>query len=265
MEGGSHMINLDRVLKNNRVGIKFLRLKNFSASNLESSLEAIKSEENPPLIENRKRAILSFEYNKEKEDYYISAIVDVPSKINEIFIENGIPRIKETRIDLLKNIEVIFRLKTLMFIVFSQGVRETRRLSKYIRKITLGEFYPVPVKLDQNKVHNLVDEFEEITHLKVSRNIDNKVKFITFHGEDLVADELVSKVISDHSCKIYEIGGIIPLSLDDSVKFYLNHRGRISIWGSLQTLNINNLYKLIENIEEKVEYPEKTKNSMGEE
>ncbi|MCK4823570.1 hypothetical protein KA005_47905, partial [bacterium] len=76
------------------------------------------------------------------------------------------------------------------------------------------------------------------------------IKSIRFDGENLLEANLVSEILSNEIFEISEIGGIRPISSDNYVKFYINNRGRVGIYGDPSTITIENIYNLIRDVED---------------
>lgn len=246
------VIRIDRVFENRRLGITFLKLRDFSVSNLASSVDAIRLEMKAPLIGIKRRAIQQFDYIEERDEYHLSAIIDVPIKIKELVIEEDELKTHERVEYFARNIEGIIQLKTATIILFSQSQREVRKFSKYIKEITLNGFKPVPIKFDSDGTRKIIKDFKEIYHLKVLKNDGRGVKSIRFDGENLLEDDIVSEILSDRNFGIAEIGGLRNLSFDSGLKCYLNNRGRVCIYGNQTTITTKNIYNLIQDIEKMV-------------
>jgi hypothetical protein len=243
------VIRIDRVFENRRLGISFLKLRDFSDSNLASSVDAIRLEMKAPLVGIKRRAIQQFDYIEERDEYHLSSIIDVPVKINELVIEAGELKTQERVEYFARNIEAISQLKTATIILFSQSQREVRKFNKYIKEITLKGFNPVPINFNPEGMRKMVKDFEIVHRLKISESGNQSVKSIRFDGQNLLDDNLVSEILSNRNFEIAEIGGIRPLSSDSYVKFYMNNRGRVCIYGDQTTITIKNIYNLIQDIE----------------
>ena len=246
------MIEINRVFENHRLGMTFLAFRSFSLGNLERSLDAIRLEKTVPLVGVKKRVIQRFDYVKEKEECHISSVIDLPIKVKELIIEEGELKTKERVEYFARNIEAIIRLKMPSIITFSQSQREVRKFNKYIKEITLKGFNPVPIKFNPEGVRKRVKDFEIVHHLKISESGNQSVKSIRFDGQNLLGDDLVSEILSNGNFEIVEIGGIRPLSSDSNVKFYMNNRGRVCIYGDQNTITTKNIYNLIQDIEKMI-------------
>ena len=244
------VVRIDKVSENGRLGITFLKLRDFSVSNLASSADTIRLEMKAPLVGIKRRAIQQFDYIEARDEYHISAIIDVPVKIKELVIEGEELKINERVEYFARNIEGIIQLKTDTLILFSQSQREVRKFSKYIKEITLNGFKPVPTKVDSDGMRKIIKDFETIYHLKVLKNNGIDIKSIRFDGENLLEANLVSEILSNEIFEISEIGGIRPISSDNYVKFYINNRGRVGIYGDPSTITIENIYNLIRDVED---------------
>lgn len=245
-------IRIDRVFEKRGLGITFLKLRDYSVSKLTSSVDAIRLEMKAPLVGIKRRAIQQFDYIEERDEYHISAIIDVPIKIKELVIEDEELKINERVEYFARNIEGIIQLKTATIILFSQSQREVRKFSRYIKEITLNGFKPVPIKFNSEGMRKMVKDFEIVHRLKISESGNQSVKSIRFDGQNLLDDDLVSEILSNGNFEIAEIGGIRPLSSDSYVKFYMNNRGRVCIYGDQNTITIKNIYNLIQDIEKMI-------------
>jgi hypothetical protein len=246
------VIQIDRVFENRGLGITFLKLRDYSVSKLTSSVDGIRLEMKAPLVGIKRRAIQQFDYIEERDEYHISAIIDVPIKIKELFIEEDELKTHERVEYFARNIEAIIQLKTATIILFSQSQREVRKFSKYIKEITLNGFKPVPIKFNSEGMRKMVKDFEIVHRIKISESGNQSVKSIRFDGQNLLDDDLVSEILSNGNFEIAEIGGIRPLSSDSYVKFYMNNRGRVCIYGDQNTITTKNIYNLIQDIEKMI-------------
>jgi hypothetical protein len=241
-------LELKRIFENKRIGITIRELRNLSVSDIEDALSYIKEEFDSPVIDIEKKVIKEFSYNKERNEYFLFAIIDVPMKVKELVLEKGEYLIKDRYANFARNINVIIQLDSSNIIILSQSQREIQRFSKYLREITSGSFFPVSVKFKQENLHNIIREFDDVYHLKFSKN-GNKSALITFRGYDLLSDGLVTNILSNDDYSIHEIGGYLPLSSGDLLKSYLNYKGRMLIFSDPDKLKTDDLFILIKTLE----------------
>ena len=77
----------------------------------------------------------------------------------------------------------------------------------------------------------MVDFFHDVRHLKVnSKEEIGNIKYISFNGENLPKNPLVSDLISKAIFNVSEIGGMVLIN--GSVFYlYINNKGRIVLRG----------------------------------
>jgi len=244
------VVDLNRVVEKQRIGITFRTLKNYSVSKLSDSLESLNLESEAPIIgATKRRAIEHFDLIKEENEYHISSMVTSPFKIKYPTIEAGVLKIKDRVEYNARYVEAIIRMQNNLMILFSQSQPEIIKFSKYIKEITLKGFNPTPLKFNKKIMKEILNHFIKINKLKILKNSGEGIKSIRFNGEDLLEDKYVSNILENEEFEIKEIGGEIPLSDNNLINFYVNYRGRIVAKGGKEILVLDNIYPIIKEIE----------------
>lgn len=245
-------IVLDETFEDNRLGVSFLKLENFSMGDIERSINAIHSAMNNPYVGTHKRIIKDFEYREKERELIISAILEVPLNVKELVVEGDKLKIKERTDYYTRKVQAIIRIDKGFIIILSQNVLGVREFSKYLREITVMKFNPVPIHINQDKMRKLINEFESIYNLKILMAADNPIKFIRFNGIDLIDSPDVQKIISDEENEITEIAGIESLSNEIQVKLQVNNRGRVSIYKNSGEIDGKDIYNWLRYIESRL-------------
>lgn len=196
----------------------------------------------------KRRIIEQFEYIEEKDEYHISAIIDIPIKVREISILEGKISIQEREEYIAQNVYSIINLKRAQLIVFTSNQKSVSRFKKYLKEVSLKHFFPIQIEIDRASMSNIINKFQSVSHLKFlkKKQVVN-IKSLKINGLNILADKLVMDMLSDTNFYISEIGGLLNLSSKLAFYAYINNHGRIRLRGKVSELKPNDLLSFTDN------------------
>lgn len=241
------VIRIDHITQYDRMGISIRNLKNLSVGNLPSAIDAIRIEAETSM-HNYKKIIQKFEIIKDRNEYHISSLVNVPMRFKELSMKEDKPELKDNKIEIYKNIESIIRLQSHTIFFFSSSQDSVIKLSNYIKKLTSKTFNPVPISIGRQNMKKILKNYVSIDHIKFLREGDYGLKRVSFSGSNLLKDKMILSILSNEDYMILEMNGKFMHS-SGSYNLYINKNGRIII-KDIEEIDLSDIQNLISTLEE---------------
>lgn len=243
-------IEIINKFENQRLGISFLGLKNFSIGrDLERSIDLIQSEMDRIHTGVSRRIVENFEYLKKKRELHLSMIVEVPINTKKLVLENGKVDIQEQTYYYPRNIDAIVSIEQSYIVIFDQSQKEIKEFAEYLRELTVFKLNPVYVKLNNKSMRDMLKNFETIQRLKIVIGSEDSIRFIKCSGSNVLGYTFIAEILSNEKNEVAEIGGILSSSHENRIKVHLNNKGRLQIYTNPDKVYIESIYNIMEDLE----------------